>query len=493
MTRLSRLVLFAVVLASALTVRASAQFVAGSVASAESSVGAAAASARVGTMPTGAAFSASLPVAPSFGSFAAPSLSAPAPLSAPALSAVSAAPAVSIAAAPAFAPSAKPAATDGPTPLQAPLKRGEIGDPRLGAGDQLVHDGPRGRVLVPLSSFEPADEPVDWRSSRAALDRRFDGAASRAENGDELPVSAAASASAPAPLAKASAPAAKTSISVPAVANAARRVLTSRAVKVAAGALLLLLLTPGLALAQTAAAPVFTAASAVSLLSAYHPLVSAAGAVAGAVYGMYAARSKTGEASSGEVFASILHYGVLGGAGVFVLMDLTQMAFVGVTAVGLKPLSAAVATAALGRTAFQGKFADPATTSADRIVGAFPAVAAALGISLGVVTALVAPPIAETLAMGAMSITGAAAALYATIFKVGRSPSEGPARMGKGFVLQALMTGLALAVHGPALFWFFAALGAAGFGLVLWTVGRELWSFVPGRDSAPPAPPASPK
>ncbi|MDE2509766.1 MAG: hypothetical protein KGL74_01470, partial [Elusimicrobia bacterium] len=100
-----------------------------------------------------------------------------------------------------------------------------------------------------------------------------------------------------------------------------------------------------------------------------------------------------------------------------------------------------------------------------------------------------APPLAA-LAMGAMTVTGVATALYAAIFKLGRSPLAGPALMAKGYVLQALMTGMALAVANPYLTWIFAAMGAAGFALVLWTMGRELISFLPGH--AEPAPPPAP-
>ena len=51
--------------------------------------------------------------------------------------------------------------------------------------------------------------------------------------------------------------------------------------------------------------------------------------------------------------------------------------------------------------------------------------------------------------------------------------------MGRGFTLQALMSGLALAVASPYYSWFFFALGMAGFGLVLLTGARE--SFAAAR------------
>jgi hypothetical protein len=145
--------------------------------------------------------------------------------------------------------------------------------------------------------------------------------------------------------------------------------------------------------------------------------------------------------------------------------------------VGLKPLSSAVATAALGRAAFQAKFSDAATTSADRIIGAFPAVAAALGLSIGV--NLLPPALSYQLAMTAMAATGVLTAVYAAIFKVGRSPADGPSLMAKGFVLQTLMWGLALALTTPWQVWSFTVMGAAGLGLILWAFGRELWSLRP--------------
>jgi hypothetical protein len=103
-----------------------------------------------------------------------------------------------------------------------------------------------------------------------------------------------------------------------------------------------------------------------------------------------------------------------------------------------------------------------------------------------------------------MAATGVATALYAAIFKPGQSLVNGPARMAKGYVLQALMMGLALAVHSnPYLFWPFALLGTAGFGLVLWTTALEIWAHRPGAPAQPlppvtpvppvtPAPPATP-
>jgi hypothetical protein len=188
------------------------------------------------------------------------------------------------------------------------------------------------------------------------------------------------------------------------------------------------------------------------------------------------------------VFSSILRYGVLGGAGAYILLDLSQIATTGVAAIGLKPLTSAIAIAALGRTAFQDKFMAPTTTSADRIMGAFPAVAAAVGISVGIgMSALVAPalPLSFVLATGAMAVTGVATALYAAIFKPGQSLINGPERMAKGYVLQALMMGLALAMTNPYLFWSFAIMGAGGFGLVLWTTALEIWAHRPGAPAQP--------
>lgn len=238
----------------------------------------------------------------------------------------------------------------------------------------------------------------------------------------------------------------------------------------------LVLLLPAVALAAPqAAGPVaITAQTALSWLAGVHPLATAGGAILGAAYGLIASRGKE-DASAGEVLAKVMSYGVLGGAGAYALLDLAQLVFVG-PSLGLKPLSAAVATAAFGKAAFPTKFADANTTSADRVFGAFPAVAASLGLSIGV--SLVAPAFSYQLAMGAMAATGVATAVYAAVFRPGRSPADGPALMGKGYVLQALMSGLALAL-GSQLSWVFAALAAAGFLTVLFAFGRELWSLRP--------------
>jgi hypothetical protein len=208
---------------------------------------------------------------------------------------------------------------------------------------------------------------------------------------------------------------------------------------------------------------------------------------------MFASRPKDGSASStGDTFTSIMRYGVLGGAGAYVLLNATQAAFG--ASIGLQPLSSAIAIAALGRTAFQEKFIYATTSGADRFFGAFPAVAGAVGISVAVgltATALAVPALSVTLATGAMAVTGVATALFAAIFTPGQSPLNGPDRMAKGYVLQALMMGLALAMTNPWLFWPFAAMGAAGFGLVLWTAALEVWAHRPGAP-AQPMPPAPP-
>ncbi|UPT73225.1 MAG: hypothetical protein M0D55_15220 [Elusimicrobiota bacterium] len=46
--------------------------------------------------------------------------------------------------------------------------------------------------------------------------------------------------------------------------------------------------------------------------------------------------------------------------------------------------------------------------------------------------------------------------------------------MGRGFVLQALMTGLAVALGPTAYGWFFFALGMTGFAGVMYATGREV-------------------
>ena len=172
--------------------------------------------------------------------------------------------------------------------------------------------------------------------------------------------------------------------------------------------------------------------------------------------------------------AAALRMGIVSGAGVFVLFDLAQVLFLGAAASALTPLSSALATAALGQSAFQGKFTDPAASAADRIMGAFPAVAAALGLSVGVL--LTAPALLPMLSLGAMSLTGVAAAFYSALYRPGRSPAEGPAAMARGYVLQSLMTGLALAVSGPYLAVPFMALAAWGLWDVLGALVREVLS-----------------
>jgi len=231
-----------------------------------------------------------------------------------------------------------------------------------------------------------------------------------------------------------------------------------------------------------AAVPGAATVASVSLLSSIHPLATAAAAVAGSIYGLIAAHKKEGGApSSGEALASVLRYGILAGAGTYVLLGLTQGLFMGFSAAGVAPLPTALATAALGQSAFQGKFTDPTSTPADRIMGAFPAIAAAVGISVGVValSALGTVALPITLAAGAMSVTGVASAIYAALYKPGKSSADGAATMGRGYVLQSLMTGLALTVTNPYLIAPFALLGLWGFWNVISATSREMWAALP--------------
>jgi hypothetical protein len=84
-----------------------------------------------------------------------------------------------------------------------------------------------------------------------------------------------------------------------------------------------------------------------------------------------------------------------------------------------------------------------------------------------------------TVGAAALMMTGAATALYTALFRLEKSPAGGPAAMGRGFVLQGLMTGLALALGPSPYALFFFALGMAGFGLVLQATAKELWAAVP--------------
>lgn len=222
------------------------------------------------------------------------------------------------------------------------------------------------------------------------------------------------------------------------------------------------------------AAPAATAVVGVSYLAMIHPLATAAAAIVGAVYGIYSTHQQTGKApSAGEVIAAVLRYGIIGGAGAYVLLDLTQVLFLGLSPIGINPLPASMATAALAHGAFQGKFTEAATTPSDRLMTTFPAIAAALGLNLGIFLTGAALPI--MLAASAMSLTGVAAAVYGALYEPGKSASAGPASMTRGFVLQSLMTGLALSVANPLLAAPFALLAAWGFWDVMSTAVGESW------------------
>ncbi|MDE2292434.1 MAG: hypothetical protein KGL53_10155, partial [Elusimicrobia bacterium] len=216
--------------------------------------------------------------------------------------------------------------------------------------------------------------------------------------------------------------------------------------------------------------------TAAAVVAAVHPAASIVAGVLGAMYGLYAAHRNGADPSAGVVLSTMLRYGVLAGAGAFVVGDLGRVLILGFPAVGLTPLPSAMATAALGQGAFQGKFSDAATSSADRLMSAFPAVAGALGLSVGV--SIAAHSLILSIATGAMAATGVAAAVYAALYDPAVSPATGPARMARGYVLQALMTGLALAVTSPYLFWPFAILAAWGLGDVMWAAARAAWAAI---------------
>jgi len=237
------------------------------------------------------------------------------------------------------------------------------------------------------------------------------------------------------------------------------------------------LATPGIALA--AAAPAAAEAGKMLLVSDYAPLATAIAAVIGALFGLWSTRTKDGSsANAGQVFSATLSHGAIAGAAAFALIDLVKVAFLGASGAALAPLTAAVATAALAQSAFAAKFTDPATTPADRVMGAFPAVAMAFGLGIGAVT-LLAPVGVLALSTAALMATGAATALYTALFRLEKSPAGGPAAMGRGFVLQTVMTGLALSLGPTPYGLFFLALGGWGFLTVMRTTSAEVWSVVP--------------
>lgn len=294
-------------------------------------------------------------------------------------------------------------------------------------------------AVAALSAAAVADE------TPKNLDKAFDGSVARA--GETSPVAAPAS--------------------------APRRSFLGRAA-LSAG---VFLATPGIALA--ASAPAAVEAGKMLLVSDYAPLATAIAAVIGALFGLLSTRTKDGSpANAGHVFAATLSHGAIAGAAAYALLDLVKVAFLGASAAGLAPLTAAVATAALAQSAFAVKFTDPATTPADRVMGAFPAVAMAFGLSVGVATFMM-PAGILALSTAAMMATGAATALYTALFRLEKSSAAGPAAMGRGFVLQSVMTGLALSLGPTPYGLFFFGLGMWGFVNVMRTTSAEVWANVP--------------
>ncbi|MDD5655711.1 MAG: hypothetical protein PHF00_00455 [Elusimicrobia bacterium] len=244
---------------------------------------------------------------------------------------------------------------------------------------------------------------------------------------------------------------------------------------VAAAAVLMVAL-PGAALAAGGVAAA-EALSAATVLAWLNPGASIIAAVVGAIYGAAAARRNDGAApSTGEVLGSVLRYGILAGAGVYACLDISSLLFLGVRG-AVSPLPSALATAALGQGAFQGKFSDPATSAADRIMAVFPAAAAAMGLSLA---QKLVPEVGLLYwaAVTAMTATGALSAVFAAVYDPEKSSAGAAPRMARGYVLQALMTGLALAVANPWLTGLFAVLAAWGFADVVWASGLTIGRFL---------------
>ena len=361
-------------------------------------------------------------------SLSAPSLAAPAPVLVPAALAAQPA-ALAVAARPAAAVGAAPIAAKAVAvaPTAAPLALGHTATPALS--------------MLSAASVGEKNNP----QNDAKLGSMFDGSVTRA--GD---VSAVA-----APLAKPS------------------RSFLGRAA-LAAG---VFIAHPGIALAMNV--PAAIEPGTLSFIGSYAPIATAIAAVLGALFGLWSSRSKDGStANVGHVFASALSHGAIAGAAAFTLIDLTKVLFLGASAAALMPLTAAVATAALAQSAFSAKFMDPTTTPADRIMGAFPAVAMAFGLSIGAIAFM---PAATMLTLGtsALMATAAATALFTALFRLEKSPADGPAMMGRGFVLQGLMTGLAVALGPTPYALFFFALGMWGFASVMRATANEVWTALP--------------
>lgn len=341
----------------------------------------------------------------------------------------------------------------------------------LSAPTALDAAGARGTLEVLGGRLESAK--AGRGSAVGSLELAFDGGALRRGSGAVFagaPTARTASLAAPsaAPRSGVTEPEAPKAPAAQKTSAVGKGVIAAVAVLAVAGALL--------------AAPAFGLAAsggfAVSALAYAHPLASIAAAVIGAVYGLVVARKPDGSSpGTADVLASVIRHAIIAGAGTYIAVDLAAVYLLGLPPLAISPLPVTLATAAMAQGAFQGKFADPATSPADRILGAFPAVAGALGLNIGIF--LAAPNLILSAAIGAMSVTGAAAAVYAAVYQPGKSAADGPAAMARGFVLQGLMTGLALAMSNPYMAAPFAALALWGFWDVLSTTLQALAARLP--------------
>lgn len=408
------------------------------------------ASASVGVSAAGAAISAP-PALASISAPLSPSISAffgAGPLAAPA-----AEPGVAAAPTAAAQPAAEAAAAPAAPAAEAPAS----------VTEQTAQEHP----AEPVFRVDPADRiggPFTPTSAKApsgafaGLGRLFDGWRSRGRAvdspapADGAPVQAAAPApqapSGLSPAGTAAAPAAAPGVPSPRVQKAARFVgMAVSAVMLARWA------KPHLASLSAHAAPV------AAWIGSIHPAATTFAAAAAGVSSLIAAR-RSG-ASVGHTAVSAAGGALVGAAKAHVALDVAQMAFNGLSVVGLNPLMTAVSAAVLGRAAYAA-LSDPALTPGARVRRALPAAVAAVLLGTQSVMTLSVYAMPQLLVASALAVSAVSAIAQAA---VGRGDARAASRMSIGLAIQALALGAALFFWTTPVAWWLA--GAAGIGFLL--------------------------
>jgi hypothetical protein len=375
---------------------------------------------------------------------------------------------------PAAAPAdAEHAAAPVPAPAPADAERAAAATHEDGAA--VLRADPAER-LDPAPSAAAPSARTGWGFGRLA--RLFDGLRSRRSAAPEPVVDPAAASVAAAATPETPAPSGLSPAASAAPRRAAPSVPSPRSPRVRTAAAVVL------GLAATAVAfhflpfASFQSPAVVSFLHSSFKTAMIASAVVGALSAVPGRRSERGGAL--KTARAAVGGAASGTAKAFVAFNVAQMAFNGLSVIGLNPLLTAIAAAVLARTAL-ARLGDPTLSRGARVKAAIPAVvAAALLAAQSVLTLSVGSAPAVVAAIW-LAISSLAALAQAASYAPSASNRRAFGRLSFGLMLQALMLGGVLAVIAPSIAWWFVGAGGAGFLLTFYTALREVWSSFKAR------------